>query len=142
MYHPRKKKIHVVFDCSAKYREKSLNDELLQGSDLTNQVVGVLTRFREHDIATMADIESMLYQVKIPKNQRRYVQFLWWEDGNTQNEVQAYEMCANLFGGTSSPSCANYTLRKAASDSEVKYGTETANSLGQSFHVDDTLKST
>ena len=87
----------------------------------------------------MGDIESMFYQVK---KQRRYVQFLWWEDGGTQREVQAYEMCAHLFGGTSSPSCANYALRKAATDGEGKFGKDAATTLRRSFYVDDMLKST
>ena len=43
VYHPSKpRKIRVVFDCSA---GKSLNQELLTGLNLTNSIVGVLTRF-------------------------------------------------------------------------------------------------
>ena len=64
IYHPHKPgKIRVVFDCSAKYQGKSLNDLLLNGPDLTNNLFGVLTRFRQERIALMADIESMFYQV-------------------------------------------------------------------------------
>ena len=142
IYHPRKKKLRVVFDCSSKFRGKSLNSELIQGPDLTNQLVGVLTRFRQHPIATIADIESMFYQVRIPEEQRRYLQFLWWEDGDSRNNVQSYEMCVHLFGSTSSPSCANYALRKAASDGESKYGSEISNKLRRNFYVDDLLIST
>ena len=142
VYHPRKKKIRVVFDCSSKYHDKSLTDELIQGPTLTNQLLGVLTRFRQHTIATMADIESMLYQVRVLENQRRYLQFLWWEDGDSRNVVQEYEMCVHTFGSTSSPSCANYALRKAASEGESKYGREASDTLRRSFYVDDMLKST
>ena len=141
MYHPTKKKVRVVFDCSSKFKGKSLNQELLQGPDLTNQLVGVLTRFRQHPIATMGDISSMFYQVMIPESQRRYVKFLWWRDGNFNNDFEEYEMCAHLFGGTSSPSCANYALRKAATDGEEKYGREAAETLRRNFYVDDMLKS-
>ncbi|XP_068240252.1 uncharacterized protein [Palaemon carinicauda] len=70
VYNQRKPdKIRVVFDCSAKFNGISLNDQLLQGPDLTNSLVGVLTRFREHKVAFTCDVESMFYQVKVPKHQ-------------------------------------------------------------------------
>ena len=48
VYHPSKPgKIRVVFDCSAEFQGKSINRELLSGLDLTNQVIGIITRFRE-----------------------------------------------------------------------------------------------
>ena len=37
-----KGKIRVVFDCSSQYRATSINENLLSGPDLTNQLVGVL----------------------------------------------------------------------------------------------------
>ena len=47
-YHPHKPgKIRIVFDCSAKYQGKSLNDLLLNGPDLTNNLFGVRTRTGE-----------------------------------------------------------------------------------------------
>ena len=50
----------MVLDCSNKYRGTSLNDQLLQGPDLTNSLVGVLTRFRQEPVAFMADIGTSL----------------------------------------------------------------------------------
>ena len=78
MYHPSKpRKIIVVFDCSAQFAGKSLNQELLTGPDLTNSIIGVLTRFRQGEVAFMADIESMYYQVRVPEYQQTYIKFLW-----------------------------------------------------------------
>ncbi|XP_033121563.1 uncharacterized protein LOC117120646, partial [Anneissia japonica] len=45
--HPRKNKVRVVFDCAAKWRGVSLNDNLLKGSEVISNLVGVLLRFRQ-----------------------------------------------------------------------------------------------
>ena len=67
VFHPQKPdKVRIVFDCSAKFQGTSLNDQLLLGLDLTNTLVGVLTRFRQEQIAFMSDIEAMFYQVRVP----------------------------------------------------------------------------
>lgn len=62
-----------MFDCSARYGVTSLNDRLLQGPDMTNSLVGVLTRFRQEPVAVMADIEAMFYQVLVPADQRDFL---------------------------------------------------------------------
>ena len=72
-------KVRIVYDCAAKYAGKSLNDELLQGPDLTNTLVGVLIRFRQHPVAVMGDIREMFNQVRVsPLSQRDHLRFLWW----------------------------------------------------------------
>ena len=68
--HPAKPgKVCVVFDCFTKYHGKSLNDELLQGLDLTNSLVGVLITFRQDPVAFMSDVEAMFHEVRV--NPRR-----------------------------------------------------------------------
>lgn len=49
----------VVSECSAKFKEVSLNINLMSGLDLINQIVDVLTRFREEPTVIMGDIESI-----------------------------------------------------------------------------------
>ena len=115
--HPSKPgKVRVVFDCSAEFGGTSLNKQLIAGPDLTNQLVGVLTRFREEHIAYMADIEAMFHQVRVPENQRSLLRFLWWEQGDPRMEVEEFEMCVHLFGGKSSPSCSNHALKRTSVD--------------------------
>ena len=67
VFHPKKKKIRVVFDSSAKFEGVSLNDVLLQGPNLTNALIGVLTRFRQEVYAFVGDIEAMFFQIRFHK---------------------------------------------------------------------------
>ena len=54
---PKKpEKLRIVFNCAAEVKGMSLNNSLIQGPDLTNLLVGVLTRFREGPVALVADI--------------------------------------------------------------------------------------
>ena len=48
-------KIRLGFDCSAEYLGYALNKQLIPGPDLTNQMVGVLIRFRQEQVALMRD---------------------------------------------------------------------------------------
>ena len=99
LYHAKKpSKIRVVCDCSARYQNTSLNDQLLQGPDLTNSLIGVLARFRQGKFAFMPDIESRFYQVKVPINQRDYLRFLWWRNANLTLPLEEYRMSVHIFG--------------------------------------------
>ena len=142
VYHPHKPdKIRVVFNCSAKFKGLSLNSMLHKGPDLTNSLVGVLTRFREDRVAVMADIEAMFYQVRVPDRDSSSLRFLWWEDGDMTREVQEYQMLVHLFGAISSPACANFALRRTAEDNESCFPPEVINTVKRNFYVDDCLKS-
>ena len=54
------KRVRIVFDAAAKFQDTFLNQNLLQGPDYTNSLVGVLTRFRQDNTTLVADIEGML----------------------------------------------------------------------------------
>ena len=66
-----------------------MGQKKISGSDLTNQIVGVLTRFYEEPVAI----------------------FLWWEDHDINGSARDFEICVHVFGGTLSPCCCNYTLK-------------------------------
>ena len=141
--HQQKGKLRVVFDCGATYMGQSLNSRLLQGPDLTNNLTGVLLRFRQHPIAVIADIEAMYYQVRVPKTDRDLMRFLWWEEGNVNLPLKEYRMCAHVFGAKSSPACANFALKRAAQEAQdgSKYNDEACNRVKTDFYVDDCLTS-
>ena len=140
--HPHKPgKVRVVFDCAAKYNGTSLNEQLLQGPDLTNSLVGVLTRVRQEPVALVADIEAMFHQVRMNPLDCDALRFLWWPDNDLTREPAEYRMEVHLFGGTSSPSCANFCLKKTAEDNAGDFEPEVVNTVKRNFYVDDCLKS-
>lgn len=141
MYHPKKNKIRVVFDCTASFQGMSLNNQLIQGPNLTNTLIGVLNRFREEPVAMMADVESMFYQVKVPEEDEDLLRFLWWPNGNLNVPVEEFRMTVHLFGATSSPSCASYALRRTAEDRKDISAPKVVETVLCNFYVDDCLKS-
>lgn len=141
VYHPKKKKLRVVYDCSAEYAGEVLNHQLLSGPDLTNSIIGILCRFREEPVAISCDIEGMFHQVGVNPEHRDLLRFLWWPNGDLNTEPKDYRMAVHLFGATSSPACANYALRATADAYEEVYGTEAANFVRRNFYVDDGLQS-
>jgi hypothetical protein len=59
------------------FQGKSLNKQLHTGPDLTNRLLGVLLRFRQHEIAIVADIRVMFHQVRLNQADANMVRFLW-----------------------------------------------------------------
>lgn len=124
VYHSKKPdKLRVVFDCSARYGNSSLNENLLTGPDVTNGLTGVLCRFRRFPIAIiMCDIEKMFYQLFVTENDRDYFRFQWWEDGDMdRNPIEYRMMYKHLFGAASFPGCANFALKYLAKQQENDY---------------------
>ncbi|KAK0152604.1 hypothetical protein N1851_005873 [Merluccius polli] len=141
VHHPRKGSLRVVFDCGATFQGSSLNSELLQGPNLTSSLLGVLSRFRQEPVAFMGDIKAMFHQVKVAEEDRDYLRFLWWPDGDVTKDLAEYRMTVHLFGAVSSPSCASYALKKTADDHHSEFPVEVLKAIKQNFYVDDCLKS-
>ena len=142
VYNPQKpKKTRVVFDCAASYRGTSLNNQLLQGPDQANSLIGVILRFRKEPVAVVGDIESMFHQVRCDPTDRDVMRFLWWPNGDLGVEPEEYRMCVHPFGATSSPFCAGFCLRRTAIDNNLEHSQAVVDSVQSSFYVDDYLHS-
>ena len=136
--HPMKPDtVRVVFDCSARYQETPLNDRLLQGPDFNN-TIGVLIRFPKERVAV---IKAMFNQVNVSPHHQSLLQFLWWKNGNLDDDPKVSKMKVHIFGTTSSPSCCAYALRKTATDNEDDYDDITINKVLKNCYEDDCLVS-
>ena len=136
VYHPQKRKLRIVFDCSARFQGLCLNDILLQGPNLINSLFGVLTRFRFEPVTFVADLEAMYYQVRVPPKDRSYLRFLWFAGNDLRGDIVEYQMSVHIFGAVSSPSVANFVLQKVATNS-LDY--QVRDTLLRNFYVDDCL---
>ncbi|XP_074662167.1 uncharacterized protein LOC141914773 [Tubulanus polymorphus] len=142
VYHPKKPdQIRGVFDSSAKFRGISLNNVLLTGPDLSNSLLGVLMRFRKETVAVTADVQHMFHCFIVREDHRNYLRFWWYRDNNPDKELIEYRMRVHVFGNSPSPAVATLGLRKAAQESEAKYGSHVTEFVANDFYVDDGLTS-
>ncbi|XP_071943811.1 uncharacterized protein [Antedon mediterranea] len=122
VFNPKKPdKCRIVFDCAARANGTSLNDQVHQGPDLTNKLIGVLLRFRQEAVAFTADIQGMFHQVVVNPADRNALRFLWWKNDDPYNVPLEYRMTVHLFGGVWSPSCANYAVHRTVEDNASEY---------------------
>ena len=119
----------------------SLNKLLLSGPDLTNNLLGVLLRFRQDPVALVGDIEQMFHSFKVKEEFRDFLRFLWYKDNDPNGAITEYRMKVHIFGNTSSPAVANYALRKTAEVGEAKFGSDAKSFVDNNFYVDDGLHS-
>ena len=89
-------KVRRVCNAAAKYQGVALNDKLLSGPDLLQSLIGIIFRFREHEIALSADIEAMFLQVAVPSDDNRCLRFLWRE--NPEQRIDVYEYTRHVLG--------------------------------------------
>ena len=131
----------MVFDCAARFGDTSLNDQLFQGPNLTNNLTGVLLRFSQEPVALMADVGQMFHQVRVAPDDCHALRFLWWEDGDLSKNPVDHQMLVHLFGASSSPCCASLALKKTAKDFWSDFDSQSVDTVNRNFYVDDCLKS-
>jgi hypothetical protein len=137
--HPQKQKVRLVFDSSAKYKEVSLNSELLQGPDITNRLKGVLLKFRRSPIGFCADIEGMFHNFLLTPEHKNFTRFYWFSKNDPLNKLTEFRATRHVFGNTSSPALANIGLRFAIDNATPTVSPQVRNFVYHNFYVDDGL---
>ena len=99
-------------NAASKFRGISLNDNLLTGQDLLQNLIAKIFRFRQQKIAKPADIEAMFLYVKVPPENCKVLRFLWRD--NTSDPVKIYEYGRHILRTNISPNCTNYALQQLA----------------------------
>ena len=133
-------KWRVCQDGAAKCYGVCLNDELLTGPDLLNRLVGVMMRFRLHEVALSADIKGFFHQIYVTENDSPAFRFLWFEDETMENVIDM-EAVVHLFGAKSSSNVSTYVLRHHGGEISGTVSPEVVAAVLKAFYVDDFLGS-
>ncbi|XP_065354424.1 uncharacterized protein LOC135948897 [Calliphora vicina] len=132
-------KLRVVFDASCKTSNNlSLNDQLLVGPTVQNDLYTILLKFRKFEIGFTADIENMYRQVTIHPADRQFQTILW---RNSPDEAtRKYQLTTVTYGTSAAPFLATRTLQQVAIDNSTEYPTE-SHEIINNFYVDDYMSS-
>ena len=131
-------KVRRVLNGASKFHGVSLNQSLLVGADLLQNLFRVLLRFRKHKSAVSADIEGMFLQVVVIPADQPSLRFLWQEEPTS--EVNVFQYTHHIFGARDSPTCAKFALQQTVRDNNAKF--PAVSSAGPDyFYMDDFLGS-
>ena len=127
-----------VLNGASNFHGKLLNNSLLVGPDLLQNLLFVLMRFREHKYAISADIEGMFMQVGLLESDQRSLRFLWREDPTS--DVSVFQYARHIVGAKDSPTLGYYALRRTPVENQDRYP-DAACAMLNNFYMDDYLGS-
>ncbi|XP_062540830.1 uncharacterized protein LOC134208888 [Armigeres subalbatus] len=130
-------KLRVVFDAScATSTGVSLNNALMVGPTVQDDIISIVLRFRFHRIAIVADAEKMYRMVLQQWADRKLHKILWRDDRN--ESVRIFQLNTVTYGTASAPYLATKCLKRLAELDGQKYP-EAAKILSMDFYVDDMM---
>ncbi|CAG7710012.1 unnamed protein product [Allacma fusca] len=130
-------KLRVVFDGSAHGKcGSSLNDTLMVGPKIQQDLIPILIRFRVHLIALKADIEKMYRQVLVCPDDRDFQRILWREQPD--QPVKIFRLKTVTYGTASAPYQAIRCLKQLALEEKNNFPDVYEVALTD-FYVDDLL---
>ncbi|XP_018406350.1 PREDICTED: uncharacterized protein LOC108782552, partial [Cyphomyrmex costatus] len=130
-------KLRVVFDASCKTTSGlSLNDTLLAGPTIQDDLFSILARFRNFEYVVTADIRKMYRQVLVDESQR-HLQRIFWRS-SPQDDLKIFELLTLTYGTVSASFLAIRTVRKLAED-EIESFPIGSKIVLRDFYVDDLL---
>ncbi|XP_050339672.1 uncharacterized protein LOC126765997 [Bactrocera neohumeralis] len=106
-------KLRVVFNASMKSTyANSLNDALMLGPQLKQDLFSILVRLRIHLFGIIADIEKMYRQVYVAKEDSDYQRIVW--RSNPADPVHHYRLLRVTYGVAAASHLAVKSLHRAA----------------------------
>ena len=106
--------VRLIYNATVKYQNVSIDNKLLKGPDLLNNLGSILINFRKGKYSVSGDIEKMLYEVKVKEGDRDALKLFWW--GSPTDEISHFLMLVGRFGNINSPCYSNYALKCSGLD--------------------------
>ncbi|XP_050063272.1 uncharacterized protein LOC114130946 [Aphis gossypii] len=130
-------KLRVVFDASSKTDAGvSLNDILLKGPSIQDDLIYILIRFRTYNYVFSADIVKMYRQFLVVEDQRDFQRVLWRPEPT--QPICIYRLNTLTYGTVPASYLATACLKKLA-ESECDGCPEVGESIIRDFYMDDFL---
>ncbi|XP_055543031.1 uncharacterized protein LOC129728607 [Wyeomyia smithii] len=130
-------KLRVVFDAScATDSGVSLNDILMVGPVVQNDLLSILIRLRLHKYAIFGDVEKMYRMINVVEQDQPLQRILWRE--SVDERLRTYQLTTVTYGTSSAPFLATRSLKRCAEEGEKTHPVA-ANVTKNSFYVDDML---
>lgn len=128
-------KLRVVFDASCKTAEgPSLNDALMVGPTVQQDIRSIIMRSRTHRVMIIADAKQMYRQVLVDERDTPLQRIVWRQ--SPDQPLNTYELQTVTYGTASAPFLATRVLLQLAND-EQQHFPEAAKVLRNDFYVDD-----
>ena len=136
----RQEKARVVYDGSATVSGASLNDAVLSGANLLNDLVEVLIRFRLGKYACMADLSKCFFQVAMPVEQRDLFRIIWCKNSDFEGgEPQMFQFTRHVWGMNSSPYVILCAIKQLILENPTQAGEKTLAAIDENRYMDDVL---
>ncbi|XP_053686315.1 uncharacterized protein LOC128735856 [Sabethes cyaneus] len=130
-------KVRVVFDASCKTATgESLNDILLAGPVIQDDLRSIILRSRTKQILLVSDVEKMFRQIQIAEADRPLQSILWRTD--TGEDAETYELTTVTYGTKPAPFLATRTLKQLAMDEQALFPLA-ARAASEDVYMDDIL---
>ncbi|UYV83419.1 hypothetical protein LAZ67_23000951 [Cordylochernes scorpioides] len=111
-------KLRVVFDASAKTDSGlSLNDALIPGPKIQQDLFHIILRSRIHPVAINADIAKMYRQITISQEDSEFQRIVWRNDPH--DKIKDYRLETVTYGTSCAPFLATRITKQLALDEQI-----------------------
>lgn len=131
-------KVRIVYNASSKgYNGVSLNDDLLAGPKLQQDLRHLIMRWRTHRISIVADLVKMFRQVRVhDEDANNFQRILWRSD--PEKKVKHYKLLTLTFGTACAPYLAVKTLQRLAVEEGHRFQ-KAAEITKHDYYIDDLM---